>query len=195
LKGFYLTRVYPNTTAAKAGLRPGDFIIAVDDQKLAASGTEHEEELEDLVRQYDIGTKVDLSLLRDGAPLKVAVELERSPKLRREMKKYRNEEFDFTVRDVAFFDRAEQSWNPEQTGALVEEVKSGSWAELASLYTDDLIVEVDGQPVTDVDSLKKLMDQISLNKPSAVVMKVRRGIHTAFLQFEPAWESNRSITK
>jgi serine protease Do len=189
LKGFYITQVYPDTSAAKAGLRPGDFILSVDDQKLTAAGPEHEDELADLIRQYDIGTTVELAILRDHQPLKVKVELIRSPKLRREMKKYRNEDFEFTVRNVAFFDRAEQQWSPEQSGALVEEIKSGSWAELAALYTDDLIVEVDGQPVSDIDSLKKIMDEIALARKAAVVMKVVRGIHTAFLEFEPAWKN------
>ena len=36
LKGFYLTRVYPASTADKAGLKPGDFILAVDGDKLTA---------------------------------------------------------------------------------------------------------------------------------------------------------------
>src|SRR3989475_11407377 len=44
LKGFYLTRVYPGTTAAKAGLKPGDFIVALDGEKLTAAGSEHEDE-------------------------------------------------------------------------------------------------------------------------------------------------------
>jgi serine protease Do len=188
LKGFYITQVYPDTSAAKAELRPGDFILSVDDQKLTASGPEHEEELADLIRQYDIGTTVELAILRERQPLKVKVELMRSPKLRREMKKYRNEDFEFTVRNVAFFDRAEQDWSPDQGGALVEEVKSGSWAELAALYIDDLIIEVDGQPVTDVDSLKKIMEEIAEARKPAVVMKVVRGIHTAYLEFEPAWK-------
>src|SRR5579883_2359146 len=100
-----------------------------------------------LIRQYDIGAKVELTLVRGADVLKVPVELMRSPKLRREMKKYRNEDFEFTARDVAFFDRAEEQWSSSQRGALVEDVKSGSWAELGSLYVDDLIVEVDGQPV------------------------------------------------
>jgi len=189
LKGFYITLVYPDTSAAKAGLRPGDFITAIDEQKLTASGPEHEEELADLIRQYDIGATVQLSALREREPLKVAVELMRSPKLRREMKKYRNEDFEFTARNVAFFDRAEEQWSADQTGALVEEVKSGSWAELASLYTDDLIVEVDGHAVTDVDSLKKSMEEIGQAKKPVVIMKVLRGIHTAFLEFEPTWKN------
>jgi serine protease Do len=190
LKGFYITEVYPNTTAEKAGLQPGDFITAVDDEKLTASGPEYEEELPTLIRQYDIGAKVQLTVWRekDKKQMKVPIELARSPRLRREMKKYRNDDFEFTVRDIAFFDVAEEQWKPGQRGALVEDVKSGSWAELGSLYTDDLITEVDGQPVTDVDSLKTIMDKIAADKKSFVVMKVLRGIHTAFLELEPTWK-------
>ena len=55
LKGFYITRVYPGTTAEKAGLKPGDFITAVDGAKLSASDSEYEDELSSLIRQYDIG--------------------------------------------------------------------------------------------------------------------------------------------
>src|SRR5258708_34754285 len=131
---------------------------------------------------------MQLSLIRDKAQLKTPVELVRPPQLKPEMKKYRNEDFEFSARDVAFFDAAEEQWKPEQRGALVEEVKSGSWAELGSLYADDLIVEVDGKPVNDVDSLKRLMDEIAQKKQDFVVMKVLRGIHTAFLELEPSWK-------
>jgi hypothetical protein len=71
------------------------------------------------------------------------------------MKKYRNEDFEFTARDVSFFDTAEEQWNRDQRGALIEDVKSGSWAELGSLYTGDLILEVEGQPVEDVEALRR----------------------------------------
>jgi S1-C subfamily serine protease len=188
LKGFYITQVYPGTSAEKAGLKPGDFITAVDHEKLTASGPEHEDELASLIRQYDTGATVQLSILRDHERLTVPVELGRSPKLKREMKKYRNEDFEFTARDIAFFDVAEEQWQPGQRGALVEEVKPGSWAELGSLYLDDLIEEVDGQAVTDVDALKTLMQQIAQEKKPFVVLKVLRGIHTAYLELEPAWK-------
>jgi serine protease Do len=190
LKGFYITEVYPKTTAEKAGLMPGDFIIAVDDEKLTASGAEHEDELSTLIRQYDIGATVKLTVLRgkENKEIKVPVDLARSPKLKREMKKYRNDDFEFTAREVAFFDIAEEQWKPGQRGALIEEVKPGSWAELGSLYTDDLVVEIDGQPVNDVESLKKIMDRIAVDKKTFVVIKVLRGIHTAFLELEPTWK-------
>jgi S1-C subfamily serine protease len=160
----------------------------VDDEKLTASGTESDDELATLIRQYDSGKTVELSVLRGKESLKMPVQLARSPRLRREMKKYSNEEFEFTARDVSFFDAAEEQWSDNQRGALVEEVKPGSWAELGSLSSGDLILEVDRQPVEDVDTLKKRMEQVAAQKKSPVVIKVLRGIHTAYLELEPDWK-------
>jgi len=189
LNGFYVTRVYPGTTAEQAGLKPGDFITAVDDEKLTATGSEHEDELSVLIRQYDVGRTVELTVQRGQARLKVPVELERSPRLQREMKKYRNDDFEFTARNVSFFDTAEQQWDRRQRGALVEDVKPGSWAELGQLYVGDLILEVNGQPVTGVDDLRHEMEQIAAARKTVVKMKVLRGIHTVYLEMEPDWKS------
>jgi serine protease Do len=188
LKGFYVTQVYPHSTAEKAGLRAGDFILAVDTEQLTASAPEHQEEFAALIRQYDIGAKVELTILRGKAREKLSVELARSPKVKREMKKYRNNDFEFTARDISFFDAAEEQWTPGQRGVLVEDVKPGSWAELGSLYVDDLIVEIDGQPTADVGALKQIMENIAREKKTFVVIKVLRGIHTLFLELEPAWK-------
>jgi S1-C subfamily serine protease len=189
LKGFYVTRVYPDTTAEKAGLKAGDFIIALDGEKLTATAAEHEDELSTLVRQYDVGKTVELTILRDKAEQKISVELARSPRLQREMKKYRNDEFEFTVRDVSFFDAADEQWRNDQRGALVEDVKPGSWAELGSLYVGDLILEVQGRAVDNVEALRRNMERIAAEKKSVVTMKVLRGVHTTFLELEPAWKN------
>ena len=189
LKGFYLTRVYPGTTAERAGLRSADFIIALEGEKLTASGPEHEDELSALIRQYDAGKEVELTVLRDQSEMKIPVELVRSPRLKREMKKYRNDDFEFTARDVSFFDAAEEQWSSDQRGALVEEVKPGSWAELGSLYVGDLILEVEGSPVENVDVLKQQMERIATDQLRMVVVKVMRGIHTLYLELEPNWKN------
>jgi S1-C subfamily serine protease len=163
--------------------------VALDGEKLTATGPEHSDELATLIRQYDVGKTVDLTILRDKEEKKISVELARSARLQREMKKYRNDEFEFTVRDVSFFDAAQQQWDSDQRGALVDEVKSGSWAELGSLYVSDLIVSVDGDAIDNVEMLRKKMEQIAERKPGVVVMKVKRGIHTAFLELEPNWKN------
>jgi serine protease Do len=189
LKGFYITRVYPSTTASAAGLRPGDFIVAVDGEKLSATDSEYDDELTTLMRQYDIGKKVELSVIRGKEQLKVPVELVRSPRLKREMKKYRNDDFEFTAREVSFFDRVDEQWSNDQLGALVEDVKSGSWAELGTLSAGDLILEVNGQRINGVDTLRQQMERIAARKEKVVVIKVLRGIHTSYLEIEPNWKS------
>jgi serine protease Do len=189
LKGFYITRVYPESTAEKAGLGPGDFIVAVDDEKLIANGSEFEDELSTLIRQYDVGKTVQLTIIRDNNRTKVPVELVRSPHLQREMKKYRNDDFEFTARDVSFFDAAQEQWENSQSGALIEDVKSGSWAELGSLCLGDLVLEVDGKPVQNVDSLRQQMERVAAAKKNVLVIKVLRGIHTLYLEMEPNWKS------
>jgi len=190
LKGFYITQVYAGTTAEKAGLRAGDFLLAIDGEKLTASQPEHDEEFATLIRQYDIGATVRLTVQRGKDWLKLPVELVRSPKLQREMKKCRNNDFEFTARNIAFFDIAEARWNPEQQGALIEEVTSGGWAEVGSLFVGDLLIEVDSQPVRDVDSLRTIMETVARERKSFLVMKVLRGVHHAYLEFEPAWKNN-----
>ena len=189
LKGFYITRVFKGSTAEKAGLKPGDFILGVNSNKLTATGPEHEDELSTLIRQYDVGKTVELKVQRNKEDMKVSVELVRSPHQQREMKKYRNDEFEFTARDVSFFDSADEQWNSGQQGALVEEVKPGSWAELGSLYNGDLILEVDSQPVNNVDGLKQIMVKLVASRKNIVLIKVLRGIHTSYLQIEPNWKS------
>jgi S1-C subfamily serine protease len=103
------------------------------------------------------------------------------------MKKYRNEDFEFTARDIGFDDKSEEQWSADQKGAVVDDVKSGGWAELGTLYTGDLILEVDNEAIQTVDQLRPAMEKISKAKKRFVIMKVLRGIHTKFLELEPKW--------
>jgi len=188
LTGFRVTRIYPGSTAEKAGLLVGDLILAVDGMELEADAPEDYEELPVLIRQYKVGASAELSIKRNGETKTVPVELIAAPKLDREMKKYRDDSFEFTVRDITFFDRAREEWEEDKTGVLVEEIKSGSWAALGMLGVSDLIMEVNGDTVVDVDWFEQKMDAIATEKPKTVVFKVMRGIYTLFLQFEPQWE-------
>ncbi|MDK1021545.1 MAG: PDZ domain-containing protein [Candidatus Hydrogenedentes bacterium] len=189
LTGFRITLVYTESTAEEAGLKVGDFIKAVDGEKLTASAPEHYEELPTLIRNYRAGTEVELSVLRDGEELKITVELVRAPKLDREMRKYRDELFEYTARDITFFDKAKENWEQEEQGVLVSEVISGGWAALGMLQVGDLIKEISGGSVGDIDSLRALMDRVAEEQPPSVVVKVLRGIYTVFVELEPKWES------
>lgn len=188
--GVRVTQVYPGTEAEEAGLEVGDFIIELDGEPIPASYPEDYEVLPAMVRQYKIGSEAELTVLRDGEERKVTVKLPASPRLDREMKKYRDDSFEFTVRNVAFLDRAREKWASPTEGVLVQEVDEGGWAALGQLAVGDLVQEVDGRPVTDVDSMEKIMEEIAETKPEYVVIRVLRRIHTIYIELEPDWEND-----
>jgi serine protease Do len=190
MTGFRVTKVYARSTAEQAGLAIGDLILAVDGLNLEASAPEDYEELPTLIRQYRIGTEAEFTIKRNGERKNLVVELIESPRQSREMPKYEDKSFEFTARDISFFDKADARWEETVTGVLVEEVKSGSWAALGNLSVRDLILEVNGERTPSVEDLERIMEAVAEEEPDAIVLKVLRGIYTQFVELEPKWETS-----
>jgi len=68
--GAWIQTVEPNTPAEKAGLKPGDLIIAVD-----KTPVDENHRLVDLIRAYKPGDKVSLSVMRGNQRLTLEVTL------------------------------------------------------------------------------------------------------------------------
>ena len=184
--GVRITRVM-GESASRAGLAVGDIITKIDDDPVEASQPSDEDLFATMVRQYKIGSTVKLTVLRGNAEQQVAVKLDQSPRLPREMKKYEDPNFEFRVRDITTADQAEKSWTEGQEGVLVEAVREGGWAALGHLADGDLLMAVDGTPVATVEAVQKIMERIAEQKPEAVVLKVRRGIRTLFVELQSSW--------
>ncbi len=187
VKGFRISEVYPYTEAGKAGLQPGDIITAVNGDKLDASRPQDSEDLKRAIEDLTIGKPADLTLLRAGKPVKVAVLMEAEPEASALAKKARQKEFEFSVRDIMAMDRMEQRWIKNQKGVLVTEATNGGWANIAGLDIDDLIMAINGQPIQDVASFEKTMKAILTKKPRNIQIFVQRGYRTHFVFIEPEW--------
>ena len=185
--GVRITQVYVKSNAEKAGLKVGDLIVKLDGEVIPADQLGDEEVLPSLIRQYDIGSTVDLGVIRDGKGSSMKVKLEAAPKPSRDYPRYENLEVEFTARDIAFSDKASGEVEEGQVGAYVESVAEGSSAALGGLHAGDLITGIDTAPVNRLDDLKKAMEKIAKAKPQVVVMAVRRGIRTRFLEIKPGW--------
>ncbi|HEU4687245.1 MAG TPA: PDZ domain-containing protein, partial [Vicinamibacterales bacterium] len=188
--GVRVTRVLGGS-AAKAGLQVGDLILAVDDDPVRASQPSEAEVFHTMLRQYKIGATVTLATVRDKQERPVKVQLESSPRVPREMKKYEDPNFEFRVRDVAEMDRLQLGAPTAEKGVLVEAVREGGWAALAHLADGDIILSVNGDEVADVASLQKTMETLAASKPKAVVMRVRRGFRTFFVEMQTGWRESR----
>jgi serine protease Do len=185
--GVRVTRVL-GSAAATGGLQVGDIVTAIDGDPIEASQPSDAELFATMIRQYRIGSTVKLAVLRGGNERQLAVKLETAPRLPREMKKYEDPNFEFRVRDVASADRVQNAIPESQPGVLVEAVREGGWAALGHLADGDFLMAIDGEPVESVEAVQKKMAAIADAKPRAVVLKVRRGIRTFFVELQTGWK-------
>ena len=186
-KGVRVTRVIGGTAAA-AGLQVGDIVTAVDGDPIEASQVSDVDLFATMIRQYKIGSTVKLTFVRDGKEQGATVVLEQSPPLPREMKKYEDPNFEFRVRDVTPADRSERNWPEGQNGVLVEAVREGGWAALGQLADGDLLLAIDGDPTPDVEVVRQKMAAIAQAKPAHIVLRVRRGIRSLFVELQTGWK-------
>jgi S1-C subfamily serine protease len=104
------------------------------------------------------------------------------------MKKYEDPNFEFRVRDVSSADRLQHAIPEAQQGVLVEAVREGGWAALGHLADGDLLLAIDGEAAANVEAVQQKMATIATAKPVAVVLKVRRGIRTFFVELQTGWK-------
>jgi serine protease Do len=184
--GVRITRVFGGAAEA-SGLKIGDVITALDGNALEASQPSDADLFATLIRQYKIGSTATLTIVRSGKPTDVAVKLDTSPRLPREMKKYEDPSFEFRVRDIAAADRVSSRLPADQSGVLVDAVREGGWAALGHLADGDMLLTIDGEAVADVEAVQRKMARVAEARPRSVVFKVRRGIRTFFVELETGW--------
>lgn len=184
LTGVRITKTYPG---APAGLQVGDLISEMDGEKIPASQPGDEEVFTNLIRQRRVGDRPEFTVHRAGRTFKLAAELVPAPKVEREMRRVEDVHFEFTARDLSFFDRAREQLPEGVRGALVSEVKDGGWAALGQLQVNDIIQSVAGKPIADAVALETVMRSLAEQRADYVVVVVRRGIRTRYLELEPAW--------
>ncbi len=188
VKGFRVTQVYPWTAAGRAGLRPGDIIMALNGAALQASRLQDAEDLKRAIEDLPVGGDARITVLRNGKPQEVAVKLEPDPTPQSDLPRVKDEEFEFTIRNIAPTDRMAHHWEGTQKGVLVTDVVTGGWAHMAGLHVDDLIQGVHNHPVPDAATFQKVMRQVKAERPKVIEIFVLRGYRTHFVFIEPEWE-------
>ena len=189
-RGFRITRVYPGTLAESAGLQVGDVLLSFEGVELEPGGMEDAAVLARLVRSRDIGGLAQIEVFRGGETLELAVELERARLTPEEARRHSDSDFEFTVRELTFFDRDSNGWSPEVDGVMVENVDSGGWAGLAGLRPGDLLQSVDGQPVGGLRTLRAALRTIRQTRAEKVEMYVLRVRRSHYLDIETDWAPN-----
>jgi len=193
--GVRITQLYPGHSAEKAGLQRGDILLAVDDMPIEAREPEDRDVLYHMIRQYKIGSKVKLDVVRDGNEKQIEVVLEEPAPPTHQLDSYEDEYFEITVREISLEDRLLKQIDPDVDGVLVSQVKRASWAALAGLKSGDILLAIDGKPTEEVETVESILKTAHEKETERLVFFVRRGIHTMFLELEPSWDAETPKTE
>jgi photosystem II stability/assembly factor-like uncharacterized protein len=152
--GAKLTQISPDSPAAKAGLKAGDIVKAVNKKPIAKY-----EELGAQIRAHKVGDKLTLTIERDKKTLDVEVTLGKRPEPERP-----------GGRQALPLDfRGEDAPN----GVRVERVMPQGEAEKAGLKVGDIIQKIDK---TEVKTFRQVIDLFRAHNPGEkAVVKVLRG--------------------
>jgi serine protease Do len=157
--GAFVQSVMPGEPADKAGIKPGDTIVRVDNTPV--------KEIRDLIGYVSArppGAKVKIDLVRDGKDVSVNATLaERGAEGSGDDEKGKASSEDsrgkigVTVQDLTSQVRQMAGIEPSMQGLFVVHVKEVSAAADAGLADGDIITQVNGQAVTSTDEFGRLV--------------------------------------
>ncbi len=180
--GVVVVTIEPDTPAYKSDLRPADVITEVDGKQVKTA-----DELRKIVLTKRVGSKVNLSVVRKGKPMQIAVTTAELPGADRPIRASNGgsrEKPKGPAEDekATFYGVEVQSLTPqlaaqlglrEEKGVIVTSVSDNSPAAEAQLRVKDVITEVGDKPVTDLASFREAMKGADVQR--GVLLYVARG--------------------
>ena len=192
-RGVEITMVDGDAPAGKAGLREHDVILEFN-----GTAVESEEQIRRLIREIPPGRTVTLGISRDGAPMKINVQLAEHAAVVAQARPHvvvpnpRVPAFPRNGMDLPFQMQTYSSVLGVQTesltrqlgeyfgvkdgeGVLVRSVEKGSAAEKAGLKAGDVIVKADNEKLTDRSDLSHILrNHRTGGKMTLLVMRDKR---------------------
>jgi serine protease Do len=168
-KGAIVTQVEPNTPGAKAGLKTGDVITEVDGKNVEDAG-----QLQVIVGEMRPGSKIELTLYRDGKRTSIPVTLEemgaKMVNAHATATESGKAKWGLGLSDLTP-DLRQQLQVPENVkGAVIARVVPGTPADDAGLTKGDVIVSVNRQATPSATDVQKSLSSVPEGKEALVLV-------------------------
>jgi serine protease Do len=178
-QGVFVTEVTAGTPAAQAGIKEADIVTSFDGKPVANG-----QELVGKVSVTPVGSKVPITVLRDGKPLNLTIEVaDRANIIARdnggpgapggggESEEGQKVKFGMSVRSLPDADREAMHFQASG-GVVVTGVEGGSFAEDIGVQEGDVVMAVNRQPVNSVADVERVAATLTAGQP--VAFKVMR---------------------
>jgi serine protease Do len=189
-QGLIVGEVVAKSPAADAGLSEGDVILNINGQAVKTP-----RDLQEVVERTSVDSKIELNLIRDGKPMKVAVTVKPLPEQTAAAARPRISQqgqstapkataakgYGFSVTDMG---NSDTKTFAGMTGVLVSEVDDEGPAMEKGLEAGMLIRKVGKTPVTSVAEFTAALEKET--SPDGVIFQVRTANGTRFVVIKPA---------
>ena len=159
-RGAVVTRVYPDSAAAAAGIQVGDVIVAANGQRIDDRDT-----LRNFEGLQAVGAKVTLDLRRDGEPMQVATTLREQPRT------LPGASIDPRLAGATFSELPAAQRQAGLDGVLVEDVAGGSRAAANGLRRGDVVIASNSGRFDDLAGFRLTF----ADQPQQLVLRIMRG--------------------
>ncbi len=159
-RGAVVTRVFPDSAAAAAGLKPGDVIVGANGQHV-----EDRAALRNFEGLQAVGSRITLDVVRDGKPLQLTASLREQPRA------LAGAELDPRLDGATFAELPASLRQSGAGGVLVESVARGSRAARNGLAAGDVVVAATSGNFADLPGFRASFTRA----PARLVLRVIRG--------------------
>ncbi len=157
-KGVLVGDVVGNSPAEEVGIKRGDIIIKVNDEEVNSP-----EELQDKIRDIDIGKKANIDIMRDGKTINFIVKIEEMPTVEEKGEFPKEKVFSvqtgIQVKTVTP-EIAKETGLPWVKGLVITEIIPGSSADDMGLQQGDVILEANRIEMSSVDEWEEIINKL-----------------------------------
>ena len=176
--GALVANVFPDSPAAKGGIKTGDVILSYNGKTV-----EESHDLPTFVAHTKIGTAVPVEVLRDGKTKQLEVTIgHRSDEVEAgDFPTEASEAVGLSVRDITDEERQELGLASNERGVYITHVEPGSPASQADVRTGDILLSINGKKISRAEDYAKVIGK--LKEGDVARLFIKRGNLTLFFAF------------
>lgn len=176
-EGALIAEVTKDSPAEKAGLKQGDIVLKYNNQPVTNIGA-----LRNAVSMMKPGTTALLSILRNGKPLDIKVEIGAFPSVQAEAgAKVKDLKLGLEVETLTPETASKLGYRGE-SGVVISRVEPTGPAAWAGLKKGAIILEVNKRKIANLDEFDAALQETPSGKP--VLLLIKQGDSTRFVSFK-----------